>query len=760
MNYNGFFNSLDGRNFEVRLISDRDSSTYTEIILAGDSPFRVVYNTSNTPFDAVRTSTASINIVSDTYMEDILSECAQGTAVELWDISNPNAHVLEWIGYLTPKVFDAGYEDCYETFSLEAADCISSLQYLDYEPMSGGGLTNMCKIIGQICDACGLLEGFYWTRSKKVGNSVLMPQHLTISEQNFFSSDTDEPWKLSEVLEEICKYLGFTCLQWKKRMYFIDYQHLEDNNDLYMSYYPKASNYNQGTATHAGGIYTVTENSYRGNGATISFEPIFNKVVVNANMYAADNYFPNPFDDNLLSNRIDSANFYTSITLTTVTPDNAQYPHGSASFGWGQGVATEQTGDSKYTYTQRIYDNKYWESVYSSDDGTIYDPIDSVKKSSDITRYIRGGTIIDLGVVRNTYRDEYQQLVVPNKMDYTRYLCICERYRNEFGSVSVPVFQLKTPFNPKVLLGDDAFLVLNCSCLFERYYNRNYINPSWTNTECSLPAFFAGSRRNSVARPHFKFHVGDSGWSSSLQKWVAVGSTYDSITPQMRWDSNKSDFWNKEISILNNISWEDKVNAEGIKIPLSGVDMTKPITFVVYNPPPSFYGNTGNPDFQNVNYETNAYCWLKDLSIKCMYAGQDEDGNDSDVVYENVLSECSVNDLSEITVKINSFKKGISPSYSSVAYNNSEKTTFLSGVTEASLSNNAQLPEENIIEKYVHQYSTPTKKITLTLPDTINPMNKLKGVDVDNPNVGYVQLGTEIDYVNGNQTITVIEKEK
>lgn len=764
MNYNGYFNGLDGRHFEVKLITNRNNSEYTEIILAGNAPFIVNYNVSETPFDAVRTSTASINVVNDNYMEDVMSECAQGTAVELWDITNPNAPAIEWIGWLTPKVYDAGYENCFETFSLEAADCVSSLQYIDYVPMSGGGLTNIRSIIGQICDACGLLDGFYWTRSKRVGTSVLMPQHLMISEQNFFSNDTEEPWKLSDVLEELCKYLGFTCLQWKKRMYFIDYQYLENNEDIYASYYPKASNYDQGTANHLGVPYTVTADSYRGAGANISFEPIYNKVVVNANMYAADNFFPNPFDDALLTNRVDSGNFYTSINIPTETPDKASYPHGSVAMGWGQGYAEEPSGDSRYTFYERIYDNKYWESVYTYSDGEEVIPSHETAASSAITKVFRGGTLVDLGVVRNAYRSESQQLIVPSKMDFTRYLCINQEYSNYYGmdSTRIVVFRLKHGFTPKIMLTDDAFLVLDCKCLFERHPNRNYINPSWANTECTLPTFFAGQRRNAVSSPRFRFHIGDMGWSSTLNQWVPAGSTGDTIYTTMQWETIKTDFWNREIHILNNVSWEDKVNVEGIKIPLSGVDITQPITFEVLNPIPGFTGNTGNPDFENVGFETNAYCWIKDLSVKCVYAGQDEEGNDSDVVYENVLSECSVNDMPEIKIRINSFKQGISPSYSSMIYklNSSVRPTFLSGVTEASLSNNAQLPEENIIEKYVHQYSTQTKKITLTLPDTISPISKMRGVDVDNPNIAYVQLGTEIDYSMGRQTITAIEKDK
>jgi hypothetical protein len=39
-------------------------------------------------------------------------------------------------------------------------------------------------------------------------------------------------------------------------------------------------------------------------------------------------------------------------------------------------------------------------------------------------------------------------------------------------------------------------------------------------------------------------------------------------------------------------------------------------------------------------------------------------------------------------------------------------------------------------------------------------MQRLTGVDVEHQNIGYVQLGTEIDYAMGRQTITTVEKDK
>lgn len=78
MGYFGQFKSLNGDTYTVKL----GSNAATEIKLA-DNPFTVTYNTSATPFEPVRTSTATIRIVHNNYLEDILSSQAQGTEVTL-----------------------------------------------------------------------------------------------------------------------------------------------------------------------------------------------------------------------------------------------------------------------------------------------------------------------------------------------------------------------------------------------------------------------------------------------------------------------------------------------------------------------------------------------------------------------------------------------------------------------------------------------------------------------------------------------------
>lgn len=761
MNYKGYFNGIDNKHYRVELIGDSASTEYTEIMLAGTNPFTVQYNESSTPFDPLRISVATINIVNDNYMEDILSVHATDTIVKLIQYSG-SSETTVWCGYLSPKVYDNGYEECWETISLNANDCLTTLQYTKYSEMNGRGITNIKDIIDNIVTNCGLLDGYYWTRSKKVGTSVLLPNQLMIPEQNFYYNDTDDSWTLQEVLEEICRYLGFTALQWGTRLYFIDYQTLVINDDVYATWYGKANGYQQGTATHLISSKTIDGDSYRKNGATISFEPIYNKVVVNCNMNTCEDFIPELFADDNLTNR--NGDIYANYEVEPEDPATAKYPYGN---DWaGQGYEDEEHSDDEYRYFHRLFDNKYWSPLYYVDNGTAVVPFPSQLKNKECIRNYMGGNIVDMGAVAKDYVDENGQLIVASKLDYDRYLCLSQKYMDCDGYYidSSPayrkvLFKLNDGYHFKCGLSDNAYVVLKCKAKWERYKNRPYINPSWTSTKCKVKKNYNGRIQNEPPKLAFRFHMGNKGWSGYKKEWVDAGSEYDWFQPTIKDIIKNQDFWNTDYDLLNTVNWELNINDDGYIIPLSGVDKTAKVEFEILNPSPAFY----TMDNKRLKYmEWNAYCWISDFSMTCAEQDQDVERTDSDVVYENVIDGDAVNELDDITVKITSFTDMTKPSYSNIMYQatSGDNPVFLTEVKEEALSNNPQKCEENIIEKYVYQYSTQTKKINLTLDTDIPPFQKIFAVDVDNQSKGYTQLGSSIDYRMGQQTMTYVEKVK
>ena len=790
-NYVGRFKNIEtDDSYELYIIGDTANTnvaTYTEVLLAGRDPFVVSYRGNKTPFDAVRTSTATIKVVHNDYMEDILTPFARTTQVKL---KNVTQNVWEWVGYLTPRVYDAAYVHCeYETFDLEAADCLSSLQYVPYVDVDDPQYSAYTKsivtfkyIIDNACDACGLLDGYYWGRNKRLGpnsnSTIVLPSMLKISEANFFFSDTNKPWDYLTVLEEMARYLGFTLMQWQSRLYFVDYQTFHNNESFSVTPYLKASGYAQGSTTSLSSSITATQDDYRASNASISFDPQYNKCSVHANFYTCDDLIPSIFDDAYLHNRRDPDNFYANVEVIPETPDPAEYPANIRPNGTTKYKNEKKENDkgkkvdaldSDYRYFYRLYDHDYWQSQYYSTGGTQTTPSTYQLSSQTITRNFMGGTIVDLGVVRKKYVNQYYQEIVPNKLDYTRYLCLsCKcntaNTSTHWDSTSFSVvddspmyvlFKSKPGMIAPCMTSSNAFLVINFTMLWERYVNRAYINPDWCSDECGVSGWqetwHLDYLQRAVGCMRFRIKVGNKYWSGKDNDWSTASTSVAYVTTK-REDENY-DRWNTEESTLNNISWEEELSAEGYKIPLRGVDMSQGISIEILRPYFQFVYVDGNWK----SYDWNQYCWVKDLSIKVVEAGHENDTED-DILYENIISSDSVNEMSDITVKFTTYDNLNKAAYSNVILATGNTNSLLEYIYEPCLSNALQKPEENIVEKYVSQYSSQTKTIQATLGLNYTPFTKVYGIDVYEPNQGYCQTATEIDYRMGRQKITLVEK--
>lgn len=366
----GYFGAMpDCNQYSVKIITDTANTEYNEIHLAGTSPFVVNYNVSKTPFDPVRYSRATITVVASNYLFDVFSSDVQGTKVVL---TNEETNTIEWVGYLTSNLLNMPQDSCgLETFSLDAQDCLSTLESYNYELVSTAKtIVKFSQILSQIARRCGQITELYVDATiRNANNSYIYLDYLDISEQNFFSSDTDEPWNLKEVLEEICRYLGYTAIQYKTMLYLVDMQSLSTET------------WNSGTTTGASTMarwaykftsaddfttestnyynnlskkITLDQSMFRGTGSDISLEAIYNKIVVKDSFYEIDHFIPDMFKDEKLTNR--DGNFW-----------NCNSIHRSGKFryigkkGW---TKTEEKDENEHVYYIRKFDHENYSSIY------------------------------------------------------------------------------------------------------------------------------------------------------------------------------------------------------------------------------------------------------------------------------------------------------------------------------------------------------------------------------------------------------------
>lgn len=823
MNYCGYFTNFNCQLYRVNFIADIGNTNFTEIQLAGESPFVVSYDVSDTPFEPYRGSTASINVVGDSYLFDLLTPHADGVIVELLKEVGSNQYEVEWTGYLQGNVLNQPYVSCTESFTLNANDCLKVLSYFDYTQISTLRKIQTFKdIVVHILEKVPRINHFYWAETKRDRTgSILRPYELRISEQNFFSNDPEdeEPWKMDAVLAEMCRYIGMTAVQWKDAIYFIDYQYYSAFDSISYIHYQKDEDWeNPETGIIPETVVMeIVEDSYRGNNGNISMDACYNKIRVKDNFYFADLFIPDIYDDDALTNRLgekwQSEKIEPQKTGLHFTSESDEQKH-QAVYVDKKGAHLEVT-DLDYHYYEKFYDNRHYNSVYRNpiiSGGGNYETVwengtaamiegnitgstevsltdEQKAESKCITRY-QGGTIVDFAHIKKETINTYAWLFnneASNSLNFDRYLCLstlgipyfngtleaeanvhCTPYATE-ESRYPKIFELKRNHTcPVILDNDNSFITINGSAIWERYFKRNFINPEWKADMSAI----ARSESNVVSNTDipalfFKLEIGGKYWNGT--DWV-TGNTCFLVHTEAKFKNAETEVydpdkfkwdgnWNTELSILNNVDWTEFTDASGYKIPL----------------PEGFDMN------KEITFEVHVPSLLQRRSDKRGSSGLWDDGlgyycwvknlklnicnryseqADEDVVYENEVDGYSINEMPDIDLKFTTFPGRMQLSYSNVGIRKTVSTERLDGFIDYVKEEALSNALQKPEENIVEKYYNLYSKPVKREELTLDmSFNPLQKIVDTYWNEGFVMLGNEIDYGAGSQNVSIIRIE-
>lgn len=364
-NLKGYFAAMpDCKQYVVKIIADSSNPNFEEIYLAGSSPFVVTYDTSSTPFEPLRTSRATINVVADEKFLDVFSEDPHGTKVVLEDANGG----IVWTGWLTNNLLNMPDSSCQnEMFSLEADDCIKTLENYKYET-NKKTIVTFKDILIKIAKRCDSIDTICVDASLKNsgGTSFIQMSQLKISEKNFFSSDTDQAWTLDEVLEEICRYLNLTAIQIGSKLVLFDMQaHTSESantTDVAVSMkceqYYKSENFATG---HFGDssdymkVIPLRESVLMPGQSDISLETLYNKIEVKDSFYEISDFVPDIYEDKLLTNR--QGDFWKSNQINLGTW-KLRYINKKGR------TAKEEKNEYDRVYYMRKFDHKNYTPIY------------------------------------------------------------------------------------------------------------------------------------------------------------------------------------------------------------------------------------------------------------------------------------------------------------------------------------------------------------------------------------------------------------
>lgn len=285
------FATLDNIPCVVEIEKEDYVGASTELT-AGATPFTIDIDSEEFLYTPTRFSTAKLQVVGSDYLQSLFS-----TAYKEFRVTLKKNGVITWCGFIKPELYTQDYTA--KTFTLEI-ECISAMSVLEFIDYSIEGESKKFVSLWNLLQRCiSTADGQYdsvfiphvYASSKaaySTGENVLA--NMTLSEQDFFDED-DKPMKLKEVLEEVCKFLNWTCTDWKGDLYFVDVDH----SGIYYKYDTQLKD---NVETQAKELL-VQDIGFAGAGHFLDILPGYNKATVKCSNYPVGQIFPDEDLDRL-----------------------------------------------------------------------------------------------------------------------------------------------------------------------------------------------------------------------------------------------------------------------------------------------------------------------------------------------------------------------------------------------------------------------------------------------------------------------------
>lgn len=472
---------------------------------------------------------------------------------------------------------------------------MSTLDYYKYETINTeAGIVTFENLIKHLIKKCSAYNSIYLPYCYKFNVSdtdSYIYDKLLISEYNFTEDDKDDNMSYKDVLEEICRFFGFTCTAVGDKVIFVDYDAVRHGLNNYVVY--QGINYANKTVETLSHSKVITADDYRDTGSKLSLGDVFNKVNVTNNKKLVENILPTLFEEQNLTNTISSA-----------------LPYYSYSQLFGSDV-----------YVYRSYRDKNWTNIYYNND-TDWTEL----KPSSIYYSTLQNTIGASWFKIATY--EQSKGIIGN-LSFTNYLCLHRHLQADpisTQNVIKPILKLNTDNIKPLLLCSDCYIVIDCSAM-------------WTDRDGRMAPIEDGRDGDDYDPANFyltaKLKIGDKYWNGT--SWVTADTTFKMYFD----DSDTNHYIGKWTNIKNTISWTTGIDSTGLGIPISKADnLSGKVDFILYT-----------PQMIHHSYRIDSV-WLRNLNINVKTK---EVWNETDTLYTNVINESYVNELDDIDLKITSY---------------------------------------------------------------------------------------------------------
>lgn len=315
--YYGYFRDVNDKLYVVD-IENKQIQGDQEITLA-DPPFVTTMDSDGDSIYApIKSQGATIKIAqqANDYYFEIYANDALSTKVTLYSgvETNPRQN-KEWIGYVTPCMYDQGINTYIEPLEIECVDPISVLKDIPYRTTNekDGALTKEVatfkNILGRTLGVSKQLKHLYITKNVQLeyGKNDSIIEIFKCSENNFYDqksdkyqTDDDVAWSSYEVLYQVIQYLGYVCYSQGENVYIMDYDAIKRGDNSYFHYTmdgtKMSSSYELVTLSNS---KLVEGKDHHTSSETMSLDTMFNKVKVTDKFNTYDDPDDSTFEENI-----------------------------------------------------------------------------------------------------------------------------------------------------------------------------------------------------------------------------------------------------------------------------------------------------------------------------------------------------------------------------------------------------------------------------------------------------------------------------
>lgn len=286
----GFFRDIKDTLYKVVIITDYQQYNSNlgqgqgeEITLLAN-PISIEYDSnSDDVFAPYRCSTMTVRFLQENFDESLNNALGNNVFVTLQKEEGGRYKTL-WVGFATPNAYNQAFINVVgDEFELECQDALSTLKYCKFKRQE---TKHHLTIKDYIQLAFYQLNGLFKTCIYPTTPNNFLD--LCIPQENFFNED-NEAMSYLEILEEICKYLGFTLTTQGEDVLLLD-PHCEE----YAQFNLQSGEIQ--TVTFIRENETLNKEDISSDDCNISLLPSYNKVTLTAKHYPVDKKIPK-FED-------------------------------------------------------------------------------------------------------------------------------------------------------------------------------------------------------------------------------------------------------------------------------------------------------------------------------------------------------------------------------------------------------------------------------------------------------------------------------